>query len=210
MSIISEFAAQGSQQSAEWLMARVGYCTASRFSDAMDELKNGSPGAKRKNYIMELVAERISGRPVEHYVNYAMERGTECEPYARAAYEAKTGNIVAEQGFIHHKTLEWVGGSVDGFVDDDGIIEIKSPTTPTHIRTLLTQSCEEHYPQIMGYLWICGRKWCDFISFDDRVPAPYDLYIQRVERDDSYIATIESKVVSLLAEVAAHVEKLKG
>jgi hypothetical protein len=176
----------------------------------MDELKNGSPGAKRKNYILELTAERLSGRPTEHYVNFAMERGTEMEPYARSAYEAKTGAIVAEQGFIHHPTLEWVGGSVDGFIDDDGIIEIKSPTSQTHVSTLLTRDCSQHYPQIMGYLWITGRKYCDFISYDDRLPAPYDLYIQRVERDDEFIGKLQDKVISLLAEVAANVASLQS
>lgn len=207
MSDISAFKEPGEQGSAEWLYERVGFCTASRFADVLDKLKNGTPGAKRKNYLLEVVAERITGRPVEHYVNAAMERGTEMEPFARAAYESQTGALVEETGFIHHPTLQWVGGSCDGLVDDDGIIEVKAPTTITHIKTLLSKECE-HLPQIMGYLWITGRKWADFISYDDRLPAPLDIYIQRIERDADYIAMLETEVVAFLAEVAALVDKL--
>lgn len=203
------FKEPGEQGSAEWLYQRVGFCTASRFADVLDKLKNGTPGAKRKNYLLEVVAERITGQPVEHYVNAAMERGTEMEPSARAAYEANTGALVEETGFIHHKTLQFVGGSPDGFVDDDGIIEIKAPTTQTHIKTLLSQECE-HLPQIQGYLWLTGRAYCDFISYDDRVPAPLDLYVQRIERDDAYCAMLEAEINVFLAEVAALVAKLKA
>ena len=209
MSDISAFKEPGEQGSPEWLFERVGYTTCSRFADVMDKLKNGTPGAKRKNYLLEVVAERLTGRPVEHYVNAAMERGTEMEPFARAAYEAYTGALVEETGFIHHPAIAMVGGSVDGLVDDDGIIEIKAPTTQTHIKTLLSQECE-HLPQIQGYLWLTGRKWADFISFDDRVPAPLDLYIQRIERDDAYIAALEAEVKVFLGEVDALVAKLQA
>jgi hypothetical protein len=102
-----------------------------------------------------------------------------------------------------------VGGSCDGLVDDDGIIEIKAPTTQTHIKTLLSQECE-HLPQIMGYLWITGRKWAHFVSYDDRLPAPLDLYVQRIARDDAYIAALEIEVKVFLGEVDAMVAKLKA
>lgn len=209
MSNLTPFAEPGAQSSVEWLMSRVGHVTCSRFADVLDKLKNGTPGAKRKNYLLEVVAERITGRPVEHYVNAAMERGTEMEPFARAAYEAQTGALVEETGFIHHPTIAMVGGSVDGLVDDDGIIEIKAPTTQTHIKTLLSEECE-HLPQIQGYLWLTGRKWADFISYDDRLPAPLDLYVQRIERDDAYIAALEAEVKVFLGEVAALVAKLQA
>lgn len=218
-SIIDEFCAvdkpfgagvePGEQGSLTWLLERVGHCTASRFADVLDRLKNGSRGAKSKTYLMEVVCERITGRPVEHYVNSAMEHGTATEPLARMAYEARTGNMVAQPGFLHHPTIEWVGGSVDGLVDDDGMIEIKCPTTSTHIKTLLGTECE-HLPQIQGYLWITGRTWCDFVSFDPRMPEHLRLFVQRIERDDEYIARLEGDVIQFLSEVAAMGEKLEA
>lgn len=202
-------AERGEQSSVEWLVARSGHVTCSRFADVLDKLKNGTPGAKRKNYLLEVVAERISGRPVDHFVNAAMEHGIEKEPLARMCYEARRGVLVEETGFVHHPTLKWVGGSVDGLVDDDGMIEVKAPTTITHIKTMLTQECE-HLPQIHGYLWINQRSWCDFISFDDRMPPPLDLYVQRIERDDQYIKALEAEVIAFLAEVDAMVSRLTG
>jgi putative phage-type endonuclease len=209
MSDFDKFLEQGEQQSAEWRQARIGMVTGSRFADVLDKIKSGLPGAKRKNYLYEVVAERLTGKPAEHYVNAAMEHGTETEPLARAAYEAKTGALVEETGFLHHKTLAWVGGSVDGFVGEDGIVEIKCPTTQTHIKTLLAQECE-HLPQIQGYLWITGRQWADFVSFDNRLPAPLDIYIQRIERDDDYCAMLAAEITVFNAEVAAMVEKLRA
>lgn len=198
---------QGDQRSIEWIMSRVAHVTCSRFADVMDKLKNGNPGAKRTKYMLDVVAERISGTPTEHYVTAAMERGVMMEPMARAAYEAKTGCIVDECGFIHHPTLQWVGGSLDGFVDDQGIIEIKAPTTSTHLTTILSGECL-HLPQIMGYLWLTGRQWCDFISYDDRMPEPLNLYIQRIPRNDAYIAALEAEVRVFLGEVDALVKRL--
>lgn len=199
----------GEQGSVEWLMARIGFASGSRFKDVLDILKTGKPGAKRTTYLWELVSERLTGKPIEHFVNAAMEWGTAYEGEARMAYEAQTGNMVAEQGFIHHPTVAMCGGSVDGFVDDDGIVEIKCPTTSTHLKTVLSGECE-HLPQIMGYLWITGRKWADFVSYDPRLPAPLNLHIQRIERDDEYIGNLDREVKQFLIEVRDIVSKLKG
>lgn len=198
----------GQQGSITWLMERVGYVTASRFKDVLDFQKTGKPGAKRITYLFELAAERLTGQPAQHYVNDAMLWGQEHEAQARMRYEAETGAIVLEQGFMHHPTIAMCGGSVDGTIDDDGIVEIKAPTTSTHLKTLLSGECE-HLPQIMGYLWITGRKWADFVSFDPRLPAPLDLYIQRIERDDEYIASLDREVQKFLGEVAEIVRKLR-
>lgn len=198
----------GEQGSVEWLMSRVGFCSGSRFKDVLDFQKTGKPGAKRITYLWELVAERLTGKPAERYVNAAMEWGTQYEGQARMAYEAATGAIVAEQGFLHHPSVAMCGGSVDGFVDDDGIVEIKAPTTPTHLKIVLSKECE-HLPQIMGYLWITGRQWADFVSYDPRLPAPLDLYIQRIPRDDEYISNLDREVQKFLAEVSETLAKLK-
>ena len=198
----------GEQGSVEWIMQRVGYCTASRFADVLDKLKNGTSSAKRTNYLMEVISERMTGKPIDHYVNAAMEWGTLNEPLATMAYESLTGAMVTQPGFTHHQTVPMCGGSIDGLAGDDGIIEIKAPTTQTHIKTLLAKSCE-HLPQIMGYLWITGRKWCDFISYDPRMPPALQLYVQRIERDDTYIAHLAAEVEVFLSEVAAMQAKLQ-
>lgn len=198
------------QGSAAWLAERVGHCTASRFRDVMDFLKNGREGAKRAGYRMELVIERLTGNAFEHYVSGVMEWGIEQEGAARMAYEARTGEMVLQPGFRHHPTIKMFGGSVDGEVGNDGIIEIKCPTTPTHIKTLLNGMDEEHKPQTQGYLWITGRQWCDFISYDPRLPDGLQLYVQRIPRDDDYVAELAGNVLKFLAEVDEMEQRLRA
>src|SRR5260221_4101930 len=148
---------EGEQGNIDWLMARVGHATGSRFGAIMDRLKSGKPSAERQKYLWELVIERLTGLPTERYITAAMQHGIDTEPAARMAYEARTGRIALEVGFVHHRTIPLVGGSVDGLVDLDGIIEIKCPKSGTHLQTMLTEECE-HLAQIHGYLWITDRK----------------------------------------------------
>jgi predicted phage-related endonuclease len=199
----------GEQQSIEWLQSRVGHCTASRFKDVLDFTKAGKEGAKRSAYRMELVVERITGKPAEHFVNDAMVWGTETEPLARMAYEAHTGAMVTQTGFLHHKTLKYVGGSPDGLIDDDGGIEIKCPSTSTHIKTLLSGECD-HLPQIQGLMWITGRQWWDFVSFDPRLPEGLQLFIKRVQRDNAFIDEIAAAVINFVGEVNVTNDKLSA
>lgn len=192
------------QRSAEWLYERVGYCTASRFKDVMNKLKNGKPGEKRQTYLMELVVERITGQPTDHFASVSMQWGEEQEMRSRWAYEAATGAIVEEAGFIKHPTMKWVGGSPDGLVGEDGGWESKSPyNSAHHIYTLLDGVPEEHIPQIQGLMWITDRKWWDFQSFDPRLPKPLDRYVKRLERDEIYIANLQAEVESFTLEVEA-------
>jgi hypothetical protein len=204
---------QGEQGSADWLMARVGYCTASRFKDVMDTLKSGKPGAKRTNYLWELVAERLTGNPTSHYTSTAMMHGTEHEPLARMAYEAKTGRMVAETGFRHHLTIPMVGGSPDGLVGDDGGIEIKCPfNSMNHLLTIRDGMPEEHIPQVQGLMWLLGRQWWDFVSYDPRMPKGLDLYVQRIDADKDFHAALEAAIVVFTDEVAketAHFESIR-
>jgi predicted phage-related endonuclease len=193
--------APGEQGTSEWLYQRKGLCTGSRFKDVLDFQKSGKEGAKRAAYRIELVIERLTGRPVEHFVSAEMLWGTEMEPMARMAYESHTGSMVAEAHFIAHPTIPLCGGSVDGLVDEDGMIEIKCPKTSTHINTMLSRECE-HLPQIQGYMAITGRKWCDFISFDPRMPDALQLYVQRLYRDAEYIAKLEAEILKFLVEVS--------
>lgn len=199
----------GEQGSPKWLMERVGKATGSEFSSIMATRKDKKEAAPRYNYRIELVCERLTGLPSTRFVSKYMLWGAEHEPAARMAYEARTGAMVMQPGFMHHTTIPMCGGSVDGLVDDDGIIEIKAPDTTTHIETLLAgEMPEDHNPQTQGYLWITGRKYCDFVSYDPRLPDGLKLYVQRIKRDDDYIAELAANVMNFLEEVSVMHAKL--
>src|SRR3990167_7463630 len=145
----------------------------------------------------------------DHYTSAAMEWGAEQEQRSRMDYEAQTGALIEEVGFIRHKTLKGVGGSPDGLIGTDGGWESKSPfNSANHIYTLLEGMPEEHFPQIQGLMWITGRKWWDFQSFDPRLPEPLCRYVKRIQRDDKYIAALEAEVISFLAEIEAVIKQL--
>jgi hypothetical protein len=197
------------QGTLEWFSERAGKATASRFKDVLAKTKTGY-SSSRKNYAAQLVVERLTGTVEDSYQSAAMQRGTELEPLARMAWEARTGLIAEEVGFIPHPTLEQVGGSPDGVIGADGLLEIKAPNTATHIEALLNGMDPGHVAQIQGLLWITGRRWCEFVSFDNRMPEGLQLYVQRVPRDDAYITALEVEIKAFLAEVAATVERLQG
>jgi hypothetical protein len=211
MSDFDKFLEQGEQRSPDWMAARIGVTTASRVRDVTDKLKSGLPGAKRTAYFWEKVFEKLSGLPAEHFVNAAMARGTELEPKARMAFEARTAEIVTEVGLIHHPFIADFAGSPDGLIGEDGGLEIKVPwVSAHHLQCFLTGMPTEHEAQIYSLMACTARAWWTFASFDDRLPAPLDLYTQRIERDDKIIADIEAQVVVFNAECAAMVEKLKA
>jgi putative phage-type endonuclease len=197
------------QRSEDWYAARLGKATASRFKDAIAALKSGAPAQAQRDYLTELVVERLTQQPIQRFQNAAMTWGTEQEPAARAAYERVTGRIVEETGFVAHDTL-MAGCSPDGLVDWDGLIEIKCPwNTANHIETLLNGMPAEHIPQVQGQMWITGREWCDFVSYDPRMPAELQLHVQRIQRDPSFIADLEAKVTFFLQQVGTQVEALR-
>lgn len=169
------------QGSPEWLAMRLGKLTASRMADAMAKPET----AARKNYIAQLVAERLTGQVAESFCNAAMAHGTEYEPIARAEYEILTGHDVNLIDFVDHPSLEWCGASPDGLVGDLGLVEIKAPNTATHIDYLLGQKPPAKYIPQMALQLICtGRKWCDFVSFDPRMPEKHRLFVVRYEPSD--------------------------
>ena len=197
------------QRTDDWYAARCGKATASRFKDVLARLRNGAPAADRQRYLTELVVERLTGQPVPAYENAAMRWGAEQEAVARAAYEQRTGATVEETGFVAHDTL-MAGCSPDGLVDWDGLLEIKCPfNTGVHIDTLLNGMPAEHTAQVQGQMWITGRQWCDFVSFDPRMPVELQLHVQRIQRDPSFIADLEAKVTSFLQQVGTQVEALR-
>lgn len=190
------------QGTPEWLAARAGHATASRFCDVMAKLKSGGEAATRRAYKLQLVTERLTRQPCETYKNAAMEWGTQTEPFARAAYETDRGLMVDETGFLPHPTVQWVGGSPDGLVGQEGLVEIKCPhNSVVHVETVTGGMPAEHRAQVQGLLWITERQWCDFISFDPRMPDKLQLYVERVKRDEDYIAKLAAEVEQFLGEV---------
>lgn len=200
----------GEQLSVEWLMQRVGKGTGSRFDDIIAKQKSGKPSASRETYLYELVCERLTGKPSDHYTSKAMLWGLEWESSARMQYEALTGAMVAVPVFKEHPAIERCGVSSDGLVDDDGTIEIKCPTSKTHLITLQNGMDASHMAQVQGGLGAWDRQWSDFISFDPRMPEGLQLYVQRIPRDQAFIDAMEAEIVVFLREVDAMVAKLKG
>ena len=198
------------QRTEEWFKARLGKVTASRVADVLAKTKTGV-SASRANYLTELVVERLTGQQAELYMNDAMQWGTDTEPQARMAYEAHKSVLVDEVGFIDHSSIEMFGCSPDGLVGDDGLIEIKCPNSKTAIETILSGKAPSKYiPQMQTQMAVTGRAWCDFVSFDPRLPEDLQLFIVRVNRDDEYIANLEKEVSAFLQEVDETVTKLKG
>lgn len=197
------------QRSPEWFAARLGKATASRIADVCARTKTGW-GASRANYLAELVCERLTGQPTQGFTNAAMQWGTETEPQALAAYQFLTDNVVEPVGFVDHPTIPMAGASPDGLVGEDGLVEVKCPSTNTHIKTLLEGAIEGKYHQQMQFQMACtGRQWCDFLSFDPRMPEGMDTWIKRIERDDAKIREMEEIVAEFLAEVDQTVAKLR-
>ena len=196
------------QGSEEWFTIRIGKVTASRVADVIAKTKTGY-SASRDNYMAQLVCERLTGQKGESFTNAAMQHGTETEPLARAAYEALQDVLVDEVGFVPHPTIEMAGASPDGMVSEDGLIEIKCPNTATHIETLISKVVPSKYNTQMQFQMACtGRKWCDFVSFDNRLPAELQLFVTRVPRDEVFIRLIEAEIVQFLAELDDKINKL--
>lgn len=196
------------QGSPEWFAQRLGRVTASRVADVVSKTKTGY-GAGRGTYMTQLLLERLTGNVAESFQNDAMRWGTETEPLARAAYEAHTGELVEEVPMIPHPSIEMAGASPDGLVGAAGLIEIKCPTSATHVDTLLSGKPAGKYVTQMQWQMACtGRKWCDFVSFDPRFPQHMQLFIVRVMRDDILIQSLENEVRQFLKELEAQITQL--
>lgn len=196
------------QGTPEWFAARLGNVTASRVADVIAKTKSGY-SASRENYMAQLICERMTGTVAESYTNAAMQWGTETEPLARAAYESIADVLVDEVGYVQHPRIERAGASPDGLVGLFGLLEIKCPNTATHIDTLITEQVPTKYITQMQWQMVCtGRAWCDFVSFDPRLPNGLQVFVKRVEFDTEYAATLEIEVVKFLAELDTKISKL--
>ena len=191
------------QGTPEWFAARCGKVTASRVADVIAKTKTGW-GAGRANYAAELIAERLTGCTAPSFSNAAMQWGTDTEPFARTAYSERFATEVAEIGFVDHPEIAMTGASPDGLIGDDGMLEIKCPNTATHLDTLQSQTVPGKYiTQMQWQMACCGREWCDFASYDPRLPPHLRLFVKRVPRDVSLILELETEVTAFIAEIEA-------
>ncbi len=199
------------QGTPEWFAARLGKVTASKVKDVMAQGRAGAPSASRATYMGELIAERLSGVASEGFTNGAMDHGTQTEPQARAAYTMQTGNMVDQVGFVIHSTIADSGASPDGLVGADGLVEIKCPLTKTHIEFLKTGTVPTNYVKQMQWQMACtGRAWCDFVSFDPRMPHHMRMRVERVTRNDAEIRAMESAVMDFIIEMRGEIAQLEN
>ena len=203
------------QRTEEWFQQRLGKVTASRISDVIAKTKTGV-STSRQNYLVQLVSERLTGKKGDSFVNQAMLDGIERESAARELYERTKGVSVTEVGFFDHPTIAMSGASPDGAVNAEedgkyaGLIEVKSPIETTHTNTLMSKSVPSKYiPQMQWQLACTGAKWVDFVSYNPNFPEELQLFVARVDRDDTYIGELEAEVIKFLDEVEQTIIKLK-
>ncbi|MCR9179654.1 MAG: YqaJ viral recombinase family protein [Erythrobacteraceae bacterium] len=202
-------AASADQGSPAWHEARLGCVTASRIADVVARTKSGY-GAARQTYMRQLLAERLTGMASEVYINAAMRWGTDMEPHAVAAYEEASGVVTELVGFLSHPAIAYAGASPDRLVGHEGLLEVKCPASTTHIDTLLSGEVPERYMLQMQWQMACsGRAWCDFVSFDPRLPQAYASFITRVSRDDKCIARLEDETRAFLEEIEQRLDELE-
>jgi putative phage-type endonuclease len=203
------------QGTESWFADRLGKVTASRLADVLAKTKTGY-SASRTNYMTQLVLERITQTKAESYSNAAMIHGVEQEPFARAAYEAHTGQMVEEVGFMPHPEIEAAGASPDGLVGDAGMVEIKCPSSSTALEVWLTHSQggnpvdAKYYAQMQWQMRCADRSWCDYVVFDPRMPIKAQLFVVRVERNSDWLKVAEAEVTNFLAELDVKVTALKN
>src|SRR5690242_7576908 len=190
------------QQTPEWLQMRCGAVTASRVADVMAKLKNGGEAAVRASYKAELLCERLTHTAYEHYVSPSMQWGIDNEPLAKASYEIATGFAISSGGLALHPKIKWLMASPDGLVHDDGLVECKCPNTSTHLNYILAGVVPAEYQlQMLCQMACAERQWCDFVSYDPRLPESLQLFVRRFERDDERIKKMEAEVEKFIAEI---------
>jgi putative phage-type endonuclease len=198
------------QRSDGWFDARRGLVTASKIKDLAKRQKNGSFYATRETYKNQLIAEIITGVSIKIPTNDAMQHGIDTEDAARLAYQGIVWDEVSEAAFVKHSRILRSGASPDALVGAEGLLEIKCPTTVTHVLTLRENKMpDDHIYQVQWQMACTGRKYCDFMSFDPRLPEQYRIYLERIDRDDLFIAQLEEMVVNFLAEVDEEIKKLE-
>jgi len=198
------------QRTDEWYRARCGQLGASQISKALAKGRAGAESATRKNLMAEIIAMRLTGVTPEGFTSASIQFGIDNEPMARSAYEVTYGIFVDQTGWVPHPSIEWTGCSPDGLVGDDGLIEIKCPNTATHIDYLLAGIApSEYHLQMLWQMEVCNKTWCDFVSFDPRLPEDLQLFTVRFMRDDDRLNEIREGVKKFLSETEEVLTKLK-
>ena len=194
------------QGSDEWLTARRGKITGSRFKDARDKLKGGQPSKACLGYAMDIARERIGGSAPSKFQNASMRTGTEQEPFARAMYEARTGHMVDEAGFYLSDDAVF-GLSPDGLIDDDGVLEIKTMVSSDTLFTAVADGDLSAYmDQCLGYLWLLGRQWVDLALW---CPDLNHMAIHRITRDEDAIEALEADLMAFARLVTQYENTLR-
>lgn len=198
------------QRTEEWFAKRCGKFTGSRFVDVMAKSKrDGKPLKAYSDLVWDLVVERMTGQAQDGVDSFAMRHGRDVEPYARQEYELVTGLAVEQIDFVQHPEYSFVGCSPDGLIGDDGGLEMKCPKdSAIHLQRFLDGMGDEFIPQVQGCLWVTGRDWWDWVSYDPRMPESHRLLRLRIERDDKYIKTLEESVLAAESEVLSIIEQL--
>jgi putative phage-type endonuclease len=199
---------QGSQ---EWFELRYGWITASMFKAVISKGKGQAKSKTRLTYMYQVAAEAVSELRQETFTNEYMEWGTETEPKAREMYEFVSGNKVDEVSFIKLGGDRKIGCSPDGIIGEDGMIEIKCPKTTTQVETYLNGKMPSvHKAQVQGQLWVSGRSWCDFVSFDPRINGDASFFCERIQRDEDYINDLKEKCFEFEKDLIEVINKLRG
>lgn len=181
------------QGSDKWRQARLGIPTASRFKEIVTA--SGKASASAEKYMLELIAERITGKSLDGYTSDAMQRGTELEPFARAAYEFETGNDVQEIGGVFLDETRQVMASPDGLIPElrKGL-EIKCPGIVKHMMTIRSKTIPAEYVmQVQGALWVTGYDEWDFVSYHPEY-HPQPVLIIPIKRNERIIASLDKHV----------------
>lgn len=195
------------QGSEDWLTARRGKITGSRFKDAREKLKGGQPSKACLGYAMDIARERIGGNAPSKFQNAAMRTGTEQEPFARAMYEARTGHMVDEAGFYLSDDAVF-GLSPDGLIDEDGVVEIKTMVSSDTLFTAVADGDVSAYmDQCLGYLWLLGRQWVDLVLW---VPDLNHLAIHRITRNEDAIEALEADLIAFAKLVTQYENTLRA
>jgi putative phage-type endonuclease len=199
------------QGTEKWLKVRLGKVTASGVADVLAKTKT-SVSASRGNYLIKLAIQRVTGEIEEGFTNDAMQWGKDYEAQARVAYEVASGNFVEQVGFVEHPSIKWFGCSPDGLVDGNaGLVEIKCPNSATHWSYIKADAPpNKYFIQMQAQMACTGRDWCDFVSYDPRMPERSQLFIKRVMREPDYIAEMEEQIKQFLDEVQVEVNLMKG
>jgi len=193
---------------------RLGKVGASRVADIIAKGKGGEPSASRRNYMAELLCERLTGVRAEGFTTTSIQWGIDHEDEARDAYELETGRIVTQCAGFPHPTIIGAGASPDGLILDEAggivrLVEIKCPNTATHLDFLDSGKIPAQYKYQMLWQYVCvrrdfvGPKWVDFVSFDPRLPDKLAIRIARYVPDDLAIVECEREVSIFVSELDA-------